>query len=211
MMPGSLLFWWLRQLALILVSICFFLFGIQLLISAYQLQDPFVFVLTFFSSNFIILISAALLVGFMFRAISLRNAKEERTCPRKDRETVMAVKKINKEELSRRLGERDLIIVDVRANWSESLTKIPGAVHGAAEAVSDWASRFDPERPVVVYGASPNDADSREAAEGLEAAGFSDVAVLAGGWPVWQAAEMPIEKRAKDPLPKGVVPGVGKP
>lgn len=81
MMPASLLLRWLRQLALILIGIGFFLFGIQLLISAYQIQDPFVFVLTFFSSNFIILISAALLVGFVFRAISLRNAKEEKNPP----------------------------------------------------------------------------------------------------------------------------------
>ena len=49
MIPASLLLWWIRQLALILIGIGFFLFGIQLLISAYQLQDPFVFVLTFFS------------------------------------------------------------------------------------------------------------------------------------------------------------------
>ncbi len=81
MMPASLLLWWIRQLALILIGIGFFLFGIQLLISAYQLQDPFVFVLTFFSSNFIILISAALLVGFVFRVIRLRNAKEEKNPP----------------------------------------------------------------------------------------------------------------------------------
>jgi hypothetical protein len=50
---------------------CFFLaFGIILLISAYQLKDPFWFIMTFFASNLIILISAALLVGFIVQMVS---------------------------------------------------------------------------------------------------------------------------------------------
>jgi hypothetical protein len=67
---ASLLVWG-RQIALILVSLGFLGFGIGLLVSAYRLSDPFVFVLTFFSSNFIILISAALLIGFVVGAVSL--------------------------------------------------------------------------------------------------------------------------------------------
>ena len=123
----------------------------------------------------------------------------------------MAVKQISKEQLRDRLGEKGLTIVDVRANWAESRQKIPGAGHERAEEVSEWAFRYDPEKPVVVYGASPKDADSRKVAADLEASGFSDVSVLTGGWSVWQAAEMPMEKRTKTPLPKGVIPGVGKP
>lgn len=69
MMSARLLLWWVRRLALILVGLGFLLFGIQVLISAYRFQDPFFFILTFFSSNFIILISAALLVGFVYRTI----------------------------------------------------------------------------------------------------------------------------------------------
>jgi hypothetical protein len=58
---------WIRQIALILLG-CFFLaFGIHLLISAYRLDNPFWFIMTFFASNLIILISAALLVGFVIR------------------------------------------------------------------------------------------------------------------------------------------------
>ncbi len=54
---------------------CFFLaFGIILLISAYQLKDPFWFIMTFFASNLIILISAALLVGFIVQMVSPRKA-----------------------------------------------------------------------------------------------------------------------------------------
>jgi hypothetical protein len=45
----------------------FLLFGIHLLIAAYRLNNPFWFIMTFFASNLIILISAALLVGFIIR------------------------------------------------------------------------------------------------------------------------------------------------
>jgi len=56
---------------------CFFLiFGIQLLISAYQLKNPFWFVMTFFASNLIILISAALLVGFIVQMFSSRKVSD---------------------------------------------------------------------------------------------------------------------------------------
>lgn len=59
--------WWLGQGLLILVG-CFFLaFGVQLLMAAYQLPDPFTFIMTFFAASLIILISAALLVGFCLR------------------------------------------------------------------------------------------------------------------------------------------------
>ena len=70
------MFWWVRQVTLTLVG-CFFLaFGIQLLISAYRLKDPFWFVMTFFASNLIILISAALLVGFIVRMVSSKKSSD---------------------------------------------------------------------------------------------------------------------------------------
>jgi hypothetical protein len=61
--------WWAKQVALVVVGGFYLFFGIQLLISAYQLNNPFSFILTFFASNFIILISGALLVGFVYRII----------------------------------------------------------------------------------------------------------------------------------------------
>ena len=42
----------------------FIFFGINLLIASYRLTSPHYFVLTFFASNFIILFSGAILVGF---------------------------------------------------------------------------------------------------------------------------------------------------
>jgi hypothetical protein len=66
------MFWWVRQVVFVLVGCFFLIFGIQLLISAYRLNNPFWFVMTFFASNLIILISAALLVGFIARMLFSR-------------------------------------------------------------------------------------------------------------------------------------------
>ncbi|MBW2443934.1 MAG: hypothetical protein JRH12_25935 [Deltaproteobacteria bacterium] len=63
------LFWLIRQVALILVGAFFLYYGIQLLISSYDLNDPFKFIMTFFAANFMILISATLIFGFAYRIV----------------------------------------------------------------------------------------------------------------------------------------------
>ncbi len=60
-------FWWIRQIFFIVVSIFFVLFGVHVLVSAYGLRDPFSFVLTFFASNLIILISLTMLFVFIMQ------------------------------------------------------------------------------------------------------------------------------------------------
>ena len=62
-------YWWIRQIILIGIAGFYLVLGIQLLVSAYQLNDPPNFILTFYASNFMILISAALLVGFIYRLV----------------------------------------------------------------------------------------------------------------------------------------------
>jgi hypothetical protein len=49
--------------------------GIHVLISAYKIKDPFAFMLSFFASNFIILISATLLIAFAIRLAQYRKAQ----------------------------------------------------------------------------------------------------------------------------------------
>ena len=63
------IFWWVRQSILILAGCFFAVFGILILISAYKLKDPFSFIMAFFASNFIILISCTLVLGFVLRMI----------------------------------------------------------------------------------------------------------------------------------------------
>lgn len=62
--------WWATQIVLALIAIFFILFGINLLYMAYQITDPFSFIMTFFASNFIILISAALLLSFILKIVN---------------------------------------------------------------------------------------------------------------------------------------------
>jgi hypothetical protein len=65
---------------LALIAIFFILFGINLLYMAYQILDPFSFVMTFFASNLIILISAALLLGFILRVVAaIKRQRQEKT------------------------------------------------------------------------------------------------------------------------------------
>lgn len=63
--------WWSCQAGLIIIAGFFLVFGIQLCIQAYLLDDPYFFILTFFSSNLIILISVVILIGLVLNMISV--------------------------------------------------------------------------------------------------------------------------------------------
>jgi hypothetical protein len=60
-------FFLLGRIALGVIELFFLLFGIYLLILSYHLTDPFSFIMTFFASNLVILISAALLLGLILK------------------------------------------------------------------------------------------------------------------------------------------------
>jgi len=61
--------WWVTQIILALLAIFFIIFGIDMLYTAYQLNEPFSFIMTFFASNLIILISATLLFSFVYKIV----------------------------------------------------------------------------------------------------------------------------------------------
>ena len=70
---------WISQVVSALIAIFFILFGINLLYMAYQINDPFSFVMTFFASNLIILISAALLLSFILKMVAtIKRARQEK-------------------------------------------------------------------------------------------------------------------------------------
>ena len=75
-------FWWIRQVILVLVGCFFLFFGISILIVAYQLKDPFSFIMTFFASNLMILISATLVLGFIIRMV--RVYKQSENCEKNE-------------------------------------------------------------------------------------------------------------------------------
>ncbi len=70
-------FGWFRQIVLTLGACFFLLFGIQVLISAFGMADPLSFMMTFFSSTLMILISAAILAGLVYRMISSRRRLQD--------------------------------------------------------------------------------------------------------------------------------------
>ena len=67
--PRIRIYWWVRQIILVAIAGFYLIFGIQLLVSAYRLNDPTSFIFTFNASNFMIQFSGALLVGFIYRLV----------------------------------------------------------------------------------------------------------------------------------------------
>ena len=66
----------MRMLIGIALGGFYLIFGILLLIAAYHLNHPLAFILTFFASNLVILISAAVIVGLSIRwAVTCKAAK----------------------------------------------------------------------------------------------------------------------------------------
>ncbi|HKJ97639.1 MAG TPA: hypothetical protein VJ959_01855 [Desulfotignum sp.] len=61
--------WWILQIVLMLVSVFFFFFGLDLLMKSYGLEDPYTFIMTFFAANFILLISVALVFTFVIKMV----------------------------------------------------------------------------------------------------------------------------------------------
>ncbi len=70
--------WLAAQVVLALIAVFFILFGINILYMAYQITDPFSFIMTFFASNLIILISATLLLSFVLKIMTnIKKSKEK--------------------------------------------------------------------------------------------------------------------------------------
>ncbi len=67
--------WWIIQVALLLSSFCFMIFGIDILLGSYALKDPFSFIMSFFAASFVILISLALALSFAIKMIRMYQKK----------------------------------------------------------------------------------------------------------------------------------------
>ncbi|EFK08018.1 conserved hypothetical protein [delta proteobacterium NaphS2] len=75
------IFWWVRQTILIFVGCFFIAFGILLLVSAYGMDDPYSFIMGFFSANLMILISATLVLGFVLRMVKAYKLSKNKDDP----------------------------------------------------------------------------------------------------------------------------------
>ncbi len=63
------MFWWVRFIFFSAVAVFFLEFGIEEMVRAYRVNHPSVFLASFFSASFIILISGTLLVAFIWRMV----------------------------------------------------------------------------------------------------------------------------------------------
>ncbi len=83
------------------------------------------------------------------------------------------------------------LLVDVREPNEWALGRIPGAVHAPLSSLAGviGAAAPDPARPLVLYCAAG--VRSVTAARALEAAGYTDVVSMSGGFTQWQAEGRP--------------------
>jgi hypothetical protein len=70
MIANMKFFWWVKNFFIGIVSTFFLIFGIQTLVAAYYLNNPMEFIMYFFSSSLIILIS---LVGILYPAFQIHS------------------------------------------------------------------------------------------------------------------------------------------
>lgn len=63
--------WWPTQVFLTLLSGFFLMVGVQVFKMAYTLKDPFSFIMTFFASNLMIMISAVLMISFIWKMVAV--------------------------------------------------------------------------------------------------------------------------------------------
>jgi len=80
--------WWLLQILMTVVCGFFFIFGIDLLLGAYSLNDLYSFIMTFFAASFVILISLALFISFIIKMVRVfRQIRNKPDNQKQDKET----------------------------------------------------------------------------------------------------------------------------
>jgi rhodanese-related sulfurtransferase len=107
--------------------------------------------------------------------------------------------RVSATELARIMEQRpDLAIVDLRepSAYSVSAVQAKGAIRARVEEILNACSALPLDRGIILYCDSPGEAAGVRAAERLMSAGYTRVAVLAGGFAAWQSASLPLERTA---------------
>ena len=115
------------------------------------------------------------------------------------------VSMISADELKAKVtNNQPVTIIDVRSSegYASSSTTIKGAIHFKlrklrSRLIYPPLKDLPKDREIVTYCACPKDQSSIAAAQILQAAGFTRVKVLQGGWQEWQRANGPVEPRVK--------------
>jgi len=63
------------------------------------------------------------------------------------------VLRITKEQLRERMGDPDLIIIDVRSahDWDDSKTKIKGSIREDPQNIGSWINKYPKNKTFVLY------------------------------------------------------------
>ena len=116
-----------------------------------------------------------------------------------------AVNTISAEELKTKMTKNEQVtVIDVRSSegFANSGTTVKGSIHFKLRKLKSRVN-FAPlkdlprNREIVIYCACPKDQSSIAAAQILQAAGFTRVKVLQGGWHEWVRVNGPVQPRAK--------------
>ena len=116
-----------------------------------------------------------------------------------------AVNMITAEELKTKVVNNEQVtVIDVRSSegFANSTTTLKGSIHFKLRKLKSRLN-FAPlkdlprNREIVTYCACPKDESSIAAAQILQAAGFTRVRVLQGGWHEWLRVNGPVQPRTK--------------
>jgi 3-mercaptopyruvate sulfurtransferase SseA len=91
----------------------------------------------------------------------------------------------------------EMVILDARP--AEAYHDAEHMIWGAVRVDPDnlyWTDSQDPESFYVVYGQDANSDDAVRIAQHMIGRGLRYTAVLAGGWPAWQQADLPTQRKA---------------
>lgn len=113
---------------------------------------------------------------------------------------------ITAEELKAKLANNEPVtVIDVRSSegFANSTTTLKGSLHYKLRRLRSRLN-YSPlkdlprNREIVTYCACPKDQSSISAAQILQAAGFTRVKVLQGGWNEWLRVNGPVQPRQKN-------------
>jgi rhodanese-related sulfurtransferase len=97
-------------------------------------------------------------------------------------------------------------MVDVReaSSYAASSVQAKGAIRASADDIREVCAGLARQQGIIVYSDSGDEARSARAANQLIQAGYTRVAVLAGGFAAWERASLPLERT---PHARGVTSG----
>jgi rhodanese-related sulfurtransferase len=110
-------------------------------------------------------------------------------------QAIRGVPRISIDELKTLIGDKTVLVIDVRDPASFATGRIPGSVNVDYTQILREAKRFAGEtRTIVTYCACVNEATAARAAVDLAASGIPGAKALKGGWDEWVHRGEAIEK-----------------